>query len=302
MLPNDNKKSAVICPNCRKLINASNQTCPYCGIIKPVQRQKIMRVFGNSGINFVKVIITINVILFILSYLLPYLLPELKVRHSKGLLGFIPSPSNVSLYLLGWADPRQILAGKWWLLISATFLHGGIFHILFNMMWVKDLAPATEKLFNPYKMIVIYLFGGIGGNIAAIFFPLIMNSLFSLNMAMMPVIGASGAVFALMGSIIAFGKKTGGFYGQHLVRQLGVWAVIMIGMGFLIPGISNTAHIGGFISGFVIGYLIPDKNKAKYDLFFIILSLALCLLTIFTYLMILINIIDVKTNLMNVLN
>ncbi|NQU66012.1 MAG: rhomboid family intramembrane serine protease, partial [SAR324 cluster bacterium] len=95
----------------------------------------------------------------------------------------------------------------------------------------------------------------------AVFTPFFANSLLGTRMALLPVVGSSGAVFGLMGAMIAFGKKRGGFYGRQLVRQMGMWALILIVMGFLLPGISNAAHIGGFIAGFVIGQMLSLKTS-----------------------------------------
>ncbi|MDH5560121.1 MAG: rhomboid family intramembrane serine protease [Deltaproteobacteria bacterium] len=285
-------KKAIICPNCKKLISSYNQTCPHCGIKKPERTHNIIRVFGGSRLNFVKIIITANIVLFTLCYLLPFILPEHQVPANKGLLGILPSPSVVSLHLLGWADPHQILNGSWWLLITAIFLHGGVLHILFNMMWFKDLGPTTQELFSPHKMVIIYLISGVMGNLLAVLNPSIMG-LFSILIRPAPIIGASGAVFGLIGAIIAFGKKSGGLYGRHLVRQLGLWAIILIVMGFIIPGISNAAHIGGFITGFVIGYLLPVRASQSSELKFVIIAVILYLIIGYAYFRVIINLIRV---------
>ncbi len=253
------EKKAILCPSCGKLISGYIEKCPHCGLNHPVKREFIFKFLGGGRRSYVKAIIIVNVAVFVLSFVLPFLLPG-KVPTGQG--GLLPTPSSVSLNLLGWADIRMVLAGEWWVLVTAVFLHGGILHILFNMMWVRDLGPQTETLFGSHNMLFIFILSGIGGNLVAVSTPLIFRSLFSVSMPMLPVIGASGAVFGLMGAIIAFGKKRGGIFGRQLVRQLGMWAAILIVMGFIIPGVSNAAHIGGFVSGFLIGWIILLNPKA----------------------------------------
>ena len=235
------------------------ENCPHCNLKHPGQKQRFLSTFGFNIRSFVKPIIAINVAFFILAYALPLFIPT-HMPMGRDFLGLLPAPSYVSLNLLGWADIRLMLAGNWWVLVTATFLHGGILHILFNMMWVRDLGPQTEYLFGPHKMLIIFILSGVAGNLVAVFTPLVANSFLGTRSALLPVIGASGAVFGLMGAMIAFGRKRGGFYGRQLVRQMGMWALILIVMGFLLPGVSNAAHIGGFIAGFIIGQILSLRR------------------------------------------
>jgi rhomboid protease GluP len=250
-----NERQSIICPGCRKLVSGYVERCPHCQLKNPGQKQKLLSTFGFNIRSFVKPIIFVNVAFFILAYALPLFIPT-HMPMGRDFLGLLPSPSNVSFYLLGWADISLIRPGHWWVLVTAIFLHGGILHILFNMLWVRDLGPQTEYLFGPHKMLVIFILSGIAGNLVAVYTPLVANTFLGTHMSLVPVIGASGAVFGLMGAIIAFGKKRGGIYGRQLVRQLGKWALILIVMGFLLPGVSNAAHIGGFIGGFFIGQIL----------------------------------------------
>jgi membrane associated rhomboid family serine protease len=259
------ERKAIICPGCNKLISNYLETCPHCGMKQPGRKQRVLSIFKFNTRSFVKPIITVNVILFLLSYALPLFI-QTPLPAGKDLFGLLPSPSYVSLNLLGWADIRLILTGNWWVLVTAMFLHGGVLHILFNMMWVRDLGPQTEYLFGPHKMLIIFVLSGIAGNMVAVFTPLVANTFLGTRLSMIPVIGASGAVFGLMGAIIAFGRRRGGIFGRQLVRQMGMWAAILIVMGFLMSGVSNAAHIGGFIGGFIIGQILslgkPNPNRA----------------------------------------
>jgi membrane associated rhomboid family serine protease len=272
-----NQNTAILCPNCKKLISGYTTECPHCGLKNPVRKQTVYRLLGSGKRSFTKTIIIINVIFFIASFLIPLFIP-LNVPLFQRSFGILPSPSSQALGILGWAEIGIFLRGDWWVLITAMFLHGGILHILFNMLWVKDLAPQTETLFSPHKMVIIYVLAGIGGNLAALYTPVIAQSFLSISMENYPVVGASGAVFGLIGAIIAFGRKRGGFWGRQVVRQLGMWAAIMIAMGFIFPGISNAGHIGGFITGFLVGQLMPLRNTPSNNRIFVFIGTGLIVL------------------------
>lgn len=273
---------AILCPECRKLISSYLEECPHCGMKSPAKKDFFYRLIGANKRNFTKILITVNVVYFVFSYLLPLILPVNIPMFQRSFLS-LPAPSNPSLSLLGWAEIGAFNAGYWWVLITGMFLHGGILHILFNMLWVRDLAPQTELLFSPHKMIIIYILSGVGGNLAALYTPVFAREVLSIAMSNHPVIGASGAVFGLMGAIIAFGRKRGGFWGRQIVRQLGMWAVILIAMGFLFPGISNAGHIGGFVSGFIVGQLLPLRSSPAGNKVYIFLGTGLIIICGFAF-------------------
>ena len=271
---------AIICPKCRRLISNYVEQCPHCGLSKPGDRAWFMRTLGGNHISFVNGIIAVNIAFFVASYLLPLFFSS-NMMTSRGMFG-LPAPSGFALDQLGGAHLTGVFSGEWWRLVNSTFLHGGPLHILFNMIWVKNLGTPAEQLLSPQKMVVVYLISGVVGNMAAIFLPV---AGFYLGFTLRPVfvIGASGAVFGLMGAIIAYGRKRGGYLGRSLVRQLGMWAAIIIVMGFIIPGISNSAHIGGLIAGLVLGQIMPIQDNFAGRQLHIILSLIVISVCIYSF-------------------
>ncbi len=290
------QRTSILCPDCNKLISSYIDECPHCGLKSPGQKSKIYKLFGANQRSFVKIIITVNVIFFAASFLVPLFFPFGGPLAERS-LGFLPAPRSQSLALLGWADLRMLERGDWWVLITAMFLHGGILHIMFNMLWVRDLGPQTEVLFSPHKMLIIYVLSGIGGNVAAVYTPVVANSLMSLSLGNYPVVGASGAVFGLIGAIIAFGKKRGGFWGRQIVRQLGMWAAILIAMGFIFPGISNAGHIGGFVSGYIIGRLIPLQSAPSTNKIYVVLGTCILFLCGYSFFQMILRLIYVHSQL-----
>ena len=140
---------------------------------------------------------------------------------------------------LGAKVNRAIAAGQVWRLVTPLFVHGGIVHLLVNMYSLNVLGPLVERLFGPRRMLALYLLAGVGGSVA------------SLALTPAASVGASGAIFGLLGALAAFlalHRRALGPAGRLQLRQLAFVALLNLGLG-LTPGIDNAAHLGGLISG-----------------------------------------------------
>lgn len=141
------------------------------------------------------------------------------------------------------------LSGEWWRLVTYMFLHGGIMHIAFNMWCLWDLGRLCESLYGRWTFFGIYLITGIAAGLASI----------GWNPGVLSV-GASGAIFGLAGALIAsfylgeFSLPRVAISGT--LRSLVIFAVFNLGFGQLFNGIDNAAHIGGLVSGLILGALI----------------------------------------------
>jgi len=154
------------------------------------------------------------------------------------------SPSNGALAALGAAGAVPWSLGHWWTIFTGIYLHGGILHILFNVLWIRQLGPAVEELYGPARLVVIFTVAGAAGFLVS-------------NWVGHPfTIGASGAVFGLLGAIVAFGKKRGGTFGAMVLRQYGYMALLMFVLSFFLRAVNNAAHAGGFVGGLLAGLLI----------------------------------------------
>jgi rhomboid protease GluP len=141
------------------------------------------------------------------------------------------------------------LTGEWWRLLTNVFVHGGLIHIAFNMWCLWDLGALCEALYGPWTFGAIYLVCGLGGSLASV--------------AWHPggiSVGASGAIFGLAGALLA-ALKLGEFSVPRsalsgVMRSLGAFVVYNLIFGFILPGVDNSAHIGGLISGVLVGGII----------------------------------------------
>ena len=190
------------------------------------------------------------------------------------------SPTGRALEALGMTGSVAWLEGRWWTLLTAIYLHGGVLHILFNVLWIRQLGPEVEKLYGPARLVVIFTVSGAAGFVV------------SNSIGVPFTIGASGAIFGLLGAIVAFGRKRGGVFGQMVLRQYGQWALVLFVFGFFMPGVNNWAHAGGFAGGFASGLLLSlaehrtetvlDKLLAAAALALTVAGFFLALWTAFT--------------------
>jgi rhomboid protease GluP len=194
------------------------------------------------------VLLAINIVVFAV----PWLLGLLGVRVA-GL-----PPDNLVLFL-GAKDNQAIAqGGQYYRFLTAMFLHAGLLHIGFNAYALYILGPETERIYGTARFLALYFIAGLAGGIAS----------YALNPG--DAVGASGAIFGLIGGLAAFYYVARGLLGEISRRQLGsLITVIMINLfiGFSSPVIDNTAHIGGLIGGAVAGWLLAPRFEVDTRLY-----------------------------------
>jgi membrane associated rhomboid family serine protease len=142
----------------------------------------------------------------------------------------------------------SVTNGKWWLLITAGFLHGSIFHLLFNVYILWVIGSQLESIVGNIKFLIIYFFSLVGGSLASYWF----SPFGSYS------IGASGAIFGLMGAMLVFGRK------RNLdISQITTLVVINVVIGFVLSGIDWRAHLGGLAAGAFIAWVLLNATSLK---------------------------------------
>jgi rhomboid protease GluP len=261
------QKKGILCPNCGKLISSDEPVCPYCHHRHPGASWKARlrkSGFGPSS-QVVNIIIYVNVGMYILSLLL----------STRGIgMGWNPltmlSPDSRSLILLGATGVELIdQYRRWWTLISANYLHGGLLHIFFNMIAFRQLAPFVTREFGSFRFIIIYSIGGVIG-------------FWVSCLAGVPItIGASASVCALIGAILYYSKSRGGTYGKALYRQVSGWIISIFLFGIIVPGINNWGHGAGIVGGVLLGFLMGYNEKRPEMFFHKLLAYAMVIVTAF---------------------
>jgi rhomboid protease GluP len=172
------------------------------------------------------------------------------------------SPSTQALFLFGASGSLPVFEfGRWWTVLSAGWLHGGLLHILFNMMAARHLAPSTADLYGPGRMVIIYVIAGIAGftlsSVAGAYIP----PLFILRGGQFTV-GASASIAGLIGAILAYGHRSGSGQARSYAMT---YVLMLVMMGFLFPGLDNYAHAGGFAGGYVMARVLDPLKAERID-------------------------------------
>lgn len=254
-------QGSIVCTQCNNLIGINEEHCPFCGAWRPglFGWAPLLRSVIGSRLDLITLIIGACVTLYALGLLLQ---PE-ALLQGRGLLSFL-SPSGRALFQLGMTGGFAWELGWWWTLLTAIYLHGGLLHIFFNIYWIRILGPSTTEVFGPARTFVLFNVAGVVG------------FLLSNLMSGTPTVGASGAIFGLMAALIVYGRKRG---SSVVTQQL--WGyVIMIGiLGFVMPGVNNWAHGGGFAGGWIVAHLMGFIDEQRESTSMMIASLVLILLT-----------------------
>lgn len=255
------KSGSVVCPSCDQLVGVNQDVCPNCGRRNPGMwgfAGAVRKLDLEEGAT--QLIVWGCVAMFVLSLALQ----PAAISLGGGLFNLL-SPGREALFRLGASGALPVVAaGRWWTVLTAGWLHGGLIHIFFNMMWVRQLAPATTHLYGPGRMLLVYLISSVTGFLAsslggAYLYPLrgIMGgSPYAIT------VGASAAVFGLLGAMVYAGRRG---VGTQLGRQAWFYAVALFLFGLLMPGVDNWAHLGGFVGGYALGRVFDPMRPEKVD-------------------------------------
>jgi rhomboid protease GluP len=184
-----------------------------------------------------------------------------------GMLG----PNRFAFEALGAAGAVPVfLEGHWWTLLSAGWLHAGALHILFNLMWVRQVGPIVADMYGGARMIIIYTIASVCGFLLSSFMaahaviPFFTGGLYTL--------GASAPIFGLLGALLHYGRRG----GSSIVRSQAMsWAIPMFLFGFFMPGIDNAAHLGVFAGGYFASKWLDPLKPERMDHF---VGAAVCLI------------------------
>jgi membrane associated rhomboid family serine protease len=154
------------------------------------------------------------------------------------------------------------LGGQWWRLLTSTFLHFGLLHIALNMWALYVNGIVAERIFGSVRYLAIYLVAGVTGSVASLLWHPIVNGA-----------GASGAIFGVLGALLAFFLlRKGGLPASVAKAQgasAGVFVVYSLLNGVRYGGIDNAAHLGGLVGGFVMGLILArplnvERNSKQW--------------------------------------
>jgi membrane associated rhomboid family serine protease len=280
------RTGSVVCSSCGSLVGVNDEQCYSCGRRNPGMWGfgPLLRAFGND-LGFVTLVVYGCSALYAISLIITVALGGNVLGNGNPFA--ILSPHSNVLLILGASGAIPVFGyGRWWTILSAGWLHGGVLHILFNMLWVRQLGPPTADIYGPGRMVIIYTIAGAVGfllsslagyYLASIRIPFLMGAGLT--------VGASAPIFGLLGALVYYGRRG----GSSLIRTEAMgYAVTLFVMGLIMPGVDNYAHAGGFAGGYLAGAWLDPLRRERTDHLFVA---AACL--VLTALSILVSVVSV---------
>ena len=234
--------------SCGYLVGVNDPQCYHCGRRNPGLwgfAPAFRKLGGDMG--FVPFVIGTCLVLYTVTLLLSG--PSV-LSGGGSLLNFLAPSQNVIMIFGASGYFPVFLLHRWWTIFSASWLHASLLHIGFNMMWIRQLGPTVGEFYGAGRMVIIYTVAGAVG--------FLVSSL--ANNAV--TLGASASIFGLLGALVYYGRRTG---SSHVSGQALSWAVTVFVMGFIMSGVDNWAHAGGFAGGYVAGLVLDPLKPERID-------------------------------------
>ncbi len=252
------RTGSVVCPSCGKLVGVNDEKCLSCGRRNPgmwgfaASFRRLGQDFGFTAAMTGGCMIL---------YLVSLLLDPSHIFGGSLMTLFAPTPR--SLFVLGASGAIPVFGlGRWWTVLSAAWLHGGPLHILFNLLWIRQLAPETAQAYGPARMVVIYTAAGASGfllsSIVGAYLPFLPRFLGGAGFT----VGASAPIVGLLGAIVHYGRRRG---SSAVGREALGYALVLGLFGFVMPGLDNWAHLGGFAGGYAIARWLDPWRDERVD-------------------------------------
>jgi rhomboid protease GluP len=198
---------------------------------------------------------------------------QVRLPFAKPVLTYVLLAANVAYFgaetLLGGSTAIRTLVqlgaqvnvlvagGQYWRLLTAMFLHIGLAHLAFNMYALFSLGRDIEGFYGSLRFSAIYFVSGLAGNVA--YYAAGPNAVSA---------GASGAIFGLIGAEIAFlvsNRSLFGSFRRQRLLNLAFLVVVNLAFGFMNRGINNLAHLGGLVSGLILGFALTPRHRVAWE-------------------------------------
>lgn len=152
--------------------------------------------------------------------------------------------------------PPAVLDGQWYRLITCTFLHADLNHIFNNMLMLVCLGSCLEQVLGRIKYLVFYILAGFGSSMVSMYW-----MLYSDDVAWS--VGASGVVFAVIGSLLWIAIRDKGRFLNFTVTKFVIMIALSFYYGFMSVGVDNAAHVGGLVIGFLFGIMFYVRRTGS---------------------------------------
>ena len=249
------RTGSVVCASCGSLVGVNDEQCYSCGRKNPGLwgYAPLLRRLGND-LGFVSLIVYGSGAMDVIGLLLSAAIGS-NIMGDGSPMGIL-APARPIQVMLGGSGAVPVFGyGMWWSILSAGWLHASILHIFLNMMWVRNLGPATADLYGGPRMVIIYTMGSAAGFLLSSFLGLFPIPKFGAPFT----VGASAPIFGLLGALMYYGRRSG---SSIVHAEAKGYAVAFFVFGLIFPGVDNAAHAGGFIGGYLSSmWLDPLKPE-----------------------------------------
>ncbi len=267
---------ADLCPQCGRAVHIDCEpaggppdprtACPVCGSA-PTTRLRLTELSAfpgdadsdrpeDEGATFHRLLVGLTPRVYVTRALAAINVAVFVLMVASGVSAV--SPSGEDLVRWGADFGPKTLAGEWWRLLTATFVHVGVLHIGFNMWVLLAAGPLVERLLGNVGFLVLYVVAGLTGSVASLLWnPMLVSA------------GASGAIFGLFGALVAVGLRQRGSIPMEQVTHLRNSGLAFVGynlvFGLFLPNIDVAAHLGGLAGGFLGGLVLrqPLRPEAR---------------------------------------
>jgi membrane associated rhomboid family serine protease len=256
------RTGSVVCASCGSLVGVNDEQCYSCGRRNPGLWgfAPLLRRLGND-FGFVTLVVYGCTALYLATLLVTVVFGGSIL--GGGMFGML-APASVIARAFGASGAVPVFYdGMWWTVLSAGWLHGSALHILFNMLWVRQLGPAVADIYGGARMVIIYTIAGFGG--------FLLSSLAGYFLGWMPIpflrgagvtLGASAPIFGLLGALVHYGRRGGSSLVGGQALQ---YALVLFVFGLIMPNIDNYAHAGGFAGGYLASMWLDPLKRERMD-------------------------------------
>lgn len=249
---------AVVCPSCGALVGAREPRCPRCGRSSP-GLWGFAPLLGRLGrdLGFAQLLVAGCVGLYLAT-----LAVDPSGVGMQGIFSLL-APSQWSLVLFGASGAAPVFGlGRWWTIAAAGWLHGGLLHLLFNVMWLRQLAPAIAQLYGAARMMIVFTAASVAGFLASSLAGAYLWFVPSFLQGARLTVGASAGIFGLLAALVHYGRRSG---SSAVGQQAWTWAVVLFLLGFVMAGVDNWAHLGGYAGGYVAARALDPLRPERLD-------------------------------------
>ena len=240
-----------LCPDCMVFTPVGIKCAEHAGVATgPARVARQARRFGvvGTGALLTKVLIGVNVAVYLLV-----------IAAGGGTLNEPGGELFIDGSLIGAAlfqgEPIGVADGEWWRLVTSMFLHGSLLHLGMNMLFLWWIAAPVEEAIGRWRFALIYLAGGLGGAAGALLFG--RFDLFGTTLAT-PTVGASGALFGVLGAAFVFERQ------RNYVLGGGALTIILLNLvlSLSLSNISVGGHVGGLVAGALSAVALSRLGRA----------------------------------------